>query len=162
MALAFRFLLVMMLAVAALSVAQADETSVRAAIDKFAQGDGYEAIDSAIDALQATGDPLAATALNALSDGKLVLRKDDSKIFVLDSTDTKLLDPVTGEAAGDVGTSTIEKLKIKNSIRRKIATALSGMTLMSKDKSVRLSAVETIFASADRSEEHTSELQSPC
>ncbi len=149
MALASRCLLVMMLILVGFGTAFADEASVRAAIGKFSQGDGYQTIDAAIDALQVTGDPLAATALNALSDGKLVLRKDDGKVFILDSTDTKLLDPVTGEAAADIGTYTIEKLKIKNSIRRKIATALSGMTLMAKDKSVRLSAVETIFASAD-------------
>ena len=129
--------------------ARADEASVRAAISKFAEGNGYASIEGAIDALGATGDPLATNSLNALNDGLLVLRKDDSQIFITDAAGMKLIDPVTGEAVGDVAGATLEKLKIKNSIRRKIATALSGMTLLAKDRKVRLEAANTIFASAD-------------
>jgi urea transport system permease protein len=129
--------------------ANADEASVRAAISKFAEGNGYASIESAIDALGATGDPLATNSLNALNDGLLVLRKDDGQIFITDAAGAKLIDPVTGETVGDAAGATLEKLKIKNSIRRKIAMALSGMTLLAKDRKVRLEAANTIFASAD-------------
>ncbi len=140
-------MLAMLLCMAGLG--KADEAAVRAAIAKFAEGNGYASIEAGIDALGATADPQAATALNALNDGLLVLRKDDGKIFVTDAGGTKLMDPVTGEAVGEAAGATIEKLKIKNSIRRKIATALSGMTLLAKDRSVRMQAASTIFASAD-------------
>jgi urea transport system permease protein len=144
-----RLLLMLAALVCTAGLGKADEASVRAAISKFAEGKGYVSIEAGIDALGATADPLAATALNALNDGLLVLRKDDVKIFVTDIAGTKLFDPVTGEAAGDAAGATIEKLKIKNSIRRKIAAALSGMTLLAKDRTVRLRAADTIFASAD-------------
>jgi urea transport system permease protein len=144
-----RFFLTVIVSIASLSALRADEASVRLAIAKFAEGNGYQSIEAAIDALAATADPLAAPSLNALEKGLLVLRKDDGKIFITDASATKLLDPVTGEPAGETTGTNIEKLKIKNSIRRKIATALSGMTLMSKDRQVRLNAANTIFASAD-------------
>ncbi len=147
--LALRFVLVAMAVVFSTLAARADEASVRAAISKFAEGNGYASIESAIDALSATGDPLATNSLNALNDGLLVLRKDDGQIFITDTAGAKLIDPVTGETVGDTAGATIEKLKIKNSIRRKIATALSGMTLLAKDRKVRLEAANTIFASAD-------------
>ena len=70
--------------------------------------------------------------------GSSSLRKDDGKIFITDAGGSKLLDPSPAKPAGDAAGATIEKLKIKNSIRRKIATALSGMTLMAKDRHVRL------------------------
>jgi urea transport system permease protein len=144
-----RLLLVLGMMVCMSGFSRADEASVRSAIAKFAEGNGYQSIEAGIDALGATADPLAAAALNALNDGRLVLRKDDSKIFITDTSGAKLLDPVTGEAAGETAGASIEKLKIKNSIRRKIATALSGMTLLAKDRNVRLEAADTIFASAD-------------
>ncbi len=127
----------------------AGEVAVRAAIAKLAGGNGYQSIEDGIAALGATGDPAAALSLNALSDGRLVLNKTDNKIYVLDASGAKLLDPVTGGAAGEAAGATLEKLKIKNSIRRKISAALSGMTLLAKDRNVRLRAVQTIFTSAD-------------
>ena len=148
-----RFVTTLILLLAALicmaGSSHADEASVRAALAKFAEGNGYQSIEAGIDALGATGDSAAALSLNALSDGQLVLNKSDNKIYVLDAGGAKLLDPVTGEAAGEAAGATLEKLKIKNSIRRRIAAALSGMTLLARDRNVRLSAAQTIFASAD-------------
>ena len=144
-----RVFLLLALLLCATGVGQADEAAVRAAIAKFAEGKGYASIEAGVDALGATADPMAATALNGLNDGLLVLRKDDGKIFLTDAAGTTLLDPVTGESAGEAAGAVIEKLKIKNSIRRKIAAALSGMTLMAKERSVRMQAASTIFASAD-------------
>jgi urea transport system permease protein len=136
---------------------RAAEVDVRAAVAKFAEGRGYQSIEAAVDMLGATGDPAAALALNALSDGQLVLSKADSQIYVLDKAGIKLLDPVTGETADDVAGKTLEKLKIKNSTRRKISTALSGMTLLSRDRNIRLTATQTIFLTADANQLHVLE-----
>jgi urea transport system permease protein len=136
---------------------RAAEVDVRAAVAKFAEGRGYQSIEAAVDMLGATGDPAAAFALNALSEGQLVLSKADSKVYVLDKTGIKLLDPVTGETADDVAGKTLEKLKIKNSTRRKISTALSGMTLLSRDRNIRLTATQTIFLTADANQLHVLE-----
>jgi urea transport system permease protein len=132
--------------------AAADEAAVRAALGKLSADAGYPAIEAMIGELAASGEPKAALALNALSDGKLVVRKDDGSVFIIDAAGVKLLDPVTGEAAGQTAGATLDKVKIKNSIRRKVAAALSGLTLMAKDKAVRLRAAETIFTTADVSQ----------
>jgi urea transport system permease protein len=132
--------------------AAADEAAVRAALGKLSADAGYPAIEAMIGELAASGEPKAALSLNALSGGKLVVRKDDGAVFILDAAGVNLLDPLTGEAAGEASGATLEKVKIKNSIRRKVAAALSGLTLMAKDKAVRLRAAETIFTTADVSQ----------
>jgi urea transport system permease protein len=147
--LAKRFLILIVLAFAAANAALADEAALRAALAKFNDGEGYAGIEAGVDALGATGDPAAAATLNALSEGLLVKRKSDGAIFITDASGLKLVDPVTGTDAGTTTAADVEKLKIKNSIRRKIGAALSGMTLMSPDRATRLRAAETIFLSAD-------------
>jgi urea transport system permease protein len=129
--------------------AAADEAAVRTALDKLSADAGYPAIETMIGELAVSGEPRAALSLNALSEGKLVVRKDDGGIFILDASGAKLLDPVTGDEAGEAAGAALEKVKIKNSIRRKIAAAMSGLTLMAKDRAVRLRAIDTIFTTAD-------------
>lgn len=145
----FLFLLIL---AGAFNSARADEASIRAALAKFNEGEGFAAIEAGIEALGATGDPAAAAALNALSGGLLVKRKADGAIFITDASGTKLIDPATGADAGTAVAADFEKLKIKNSIRKKITAALSGMTLMSPDRATRLKAADTIFQSADASQ----------
>ena len=152
----FRALLRIVLFTALLSVglasARADEAAARAALGKLSADASYPAIEAMIGELAVSGEPRSALALNALSDGKLVVRKDGGAVFILDASGAKLLDPLTGEPAADAAGAALEKVKIKNSIRRKVAAALSGLTLMAKDKAVRLRAAETIFTTADVSQ----------
>jgi urea transport system permease protein len=130
----------------------ADEAAVRAALAKLPADTSYPAVEKMIAELAAKGDPLAEPALKGLSEGRLVVRKDDGAVLLTDKGGTKLFDPVTGDEVGEAAGATIEKVKIKNSIRRSIAAALSGLTLMAKDARVRLRAAETIFTGADVSQ----------
>jgi urea transport system permease protein len=144
-----RLLAILLLLSASIAASRADEAAVRAALGKLSSDASYPAIEAMIGELAASGEPQAALSLNALSGGKLVVRKDAAGIFILDASGAKLLDPVTGDEAGDASGASLEKVKIKNSIRRKIAAAMSGLTLMAKDQAVRLRAVDTIFTTAD-------------
>ncbi len=81
--------------------------------------------------------------------GLLVKRKSDGAVFIIDGSGAQLIDPATGADAGSAIASDFEKLKIKNSVRKKISAALSGMTLMAPDRATRLRAADTIFLSAD-------------
>ena len=132
-------------------VARADEAGVRATIAKFADAADYAAIEAVIAELGASGDPLAARSLNALSDGRLVVRVDDRAVLIAETVGAKemLVDPVNGDTVAEAAGVAVEKVKIKNSIRRSIAAALSGLTLMAKDPAVRLAAAEQIFAKPD-------------
>ncbi len=134
------------------SSAFADDASMKAALAKFSEGEGYAAVEAGIEALGTTGDPTAATVLNALEAGLLVKRRSDGAIFIMNKSGTTLKDAATGADAGAADPAAFEKIKIKNSIRKKITAALSGMTLLSPDRQTRLKAAATIFASADTSQ----------
>ena len=109
------------------AASSADEAAVRTALRKLSADASYPAIEAMIGELAASGEPQAALSLNALSDGKLVVRKDDGAVFILDVSGAKLLDPVTGDEAGDASGAALEKVKIKNSIRRKIAAGFESL-----------------------------------
>jgi len=145
----FGFILIVL---AITPAARGDETKVREIIARFATATDYSEIERVIDDLGALGDPLAALSLNALNDGNLVVRKDDSAVLVSESRGGKavLADPVTGEFVADAVGVAVDKVKIKNSIRRKIAAVVSGLTLMANDPAVRMAAAEQIFAKPDR------------
>ena len=58
-----------------------------------------------------------------------------------------MTDPLTGKAAGEEPKSNFEKIKVNNGLRRSIRDALGNLTLMSKDRTVRLNAAQTILQS---------------
>jgi len=86
-----------------------------------------------------------------LSDGLLQVRESDGAVFVISGEGdlAGLLDPVTLEPAGTAAESELRKVKVKNSIRRMIADAVSGLTLRARDPVVRMQAAETIFSRPD-------------
>jgi len=129
--------------------AVAQETDLRPIIGEFAQAKKFKDVEAVIEKLGKTGDPQAATSLRALSDGQLKVRTSDGSVFIL--RNGAAFDPVTGEKV-DAGTddpASFKKVRVKNSLRRKIAEVLSGLTLKSPSKARRMSAAATIFEGAD-------------
>ena len=124
-------------------------------IAEFAQAKSFKKVEAVIDKLGATGDPAVAPALRALSEGNLKYRKSDDAVLIVEEVGgaLSLRDPLTGEKvdAADAAAKDFKKVKVKNSLRRKIAAVLSGITLQSKDISRRLAGAETIFRSSDAS-----------
>jgi urea transport system permease protein len=86
-----------------------------------------------------------------LIEGLLQVRESDGAVFIIrgSGASVELLDPVSLESAGTVAESELRKVKIKNSIRRQIADAVSGLTLRAKDPAVRLEAAATLFSRPD-------------
>jgi urea transport system permease protein len=130
------------------SQARADEAQIRDIIAKFAGAKGFSAVEEIIDELAATGDPAAVPALRGLSDGMLQVGGDGSVVIV---NGNRQLDPVSLEPV-ETAVDAPSKIKIKNSIRRKIAEVLSGLTLSAADPRVRRRAADTIFVSGDISQ----------
>ena len=126
---------------------------IRPIISEFAAAKSFKKVEAVIDKLAAAGDPAAAVSLRALSEGRLKFKKDDGSVFITieDAGEFALQDPLTGDAVPTDGATAkdFKKVKVKNSIRRKIAAVLSGMTLQAKDKSQRLAGAETIFNTSD-------------
>ena len=60
--------------------------------------DDYSETDAGISAVAESGDPRAATIIEALQDGRLLFSAEQKKVFYKDA-DGKLFDAVTGAAA---------------------------------------------------------------
>lgn len=110
-------------------------------------GGNFQENQKQVEALAKTGDPKIVPALEALSEGDLYQRKADGTVFIVKpaGANFKLVDALTGEAAGEEAKAALEKVKVNNGLRRVIRAALSGLTLMSPDVNVRLQAASTIL-----------------
>lgn len=134
------------------SPASSETASLETIIADFATAKKFKQVEVVIDRLGALGDPRAAIVLTALSEGELKTRKDTQAVVIEDkSSGTVVLrDPVTGEALPESGAlPALKKVKIKNSLRRKISAVLSGLTLRAASVETRLESAATIFESSD-------------
>ena len=104
-----------------------------------------------IDEIAATGDARAVQILEALGEGDLQQMKSDDRIvrIVKEGRKSTAFDALTGEALGEIGRRDASKIKVNNSLRRTIASAIGRMTLMSPDRALRLQAAEQALKTAD-------------
>jgi urea transport system permease protein len=102
-----------------------------------------------IQAIAATGDPKVVPALEALAAGDLYFRKSDGAVFMTKpaGANFSLIDPLTGEVSGEEAKGALTKIKVNNNLRRAIRSALGGLTLLSPDRTVRLSAADAVLKS---------------
>ena len=126
----------------------ADATAAQ--VDALGQG-GFPEREAAVNALVATGDARVVAVLQALSDGTLYIRKSDSKVVIgaKAAGGLALKEPLDGSDLGTVATSDVDKIKVNNGLRGKIRTAVGQMTLLSTDRTVRLSAAQSVLKTAD-------------
>ena len=143
-----RFFSLIFLLIAFAAPAFAQGTDPKPLIDQLGKADFNQA-ETIVNQIAATGDTRVVPALQAFSDGDLYVRKSDGAVFIGKSSDAgyALADPLTGADAGQAGRSAVTKIKINNNLRRVIRSALGGLTLMSPDRSVRLSAADAILKS---------------
>lgn len=130
--------------------AQGDTESLRPLINALADGK-FKETEKQIGDLAATGNPAVAPALEALSEGDLYFRKSDKQVFITKKAGKgyALTDPLTLESAGEAGSREVSKIKVNNSLRRVIRSALGSLTLMAADPKVRKAAAEAVFKAKD-------------
>ncbi|UIJ72285.1 urea ABC transporter permease subunit UrtB [Aurantimonas sp. HBX-1] len=130
--------------------ASAQDGDAAAIIQKFGGKQSFADTEAVIDELAATGNADVAPALRALGDGSLYWRKGDERVFIGRGSDpVTLLDPLTGAEVGTAPAGDLTKVRIKNSIRNDISTALGSLTLGSPDPAQRLRAASTLFSDGD-------------
>jgi urea transport system permease protein len=100
-----------------------------------------------ISELASTGDARIVPALEAFAEGDLYARKSDNMVFIgkAKGANFKLTETVTGAEVGDAPKATVTKIKVNNNLRRAIRAAIGGLTLLSPDKALRLSAADAIL-----------------
>ena len=140
---AIALLFLLALATTTPTVAQTDDATLRPLIDALAPGNFRER-EAAAAALAATGDSRAATVLQALLEGDLLVLEDTNQVVL--SSDDGLVDPVTGAAVTAADT---DKVRVNNGLRRALRALIGQLTLMSDDASTRLSAAQSILRDAD-------------
>ena len=118
-------------------------------IDQFSEARNFGQTEKLVEALAATGDIAVLPALRALSNGDLYYREDDGAVFITrkgsSSRNLVLIDPLTGAEAGERSKRDLEKVKVNNNLRRSIDAAIAGLTLMSPDRTIRLSAARAMM-----------------
>lgn len=128
--------------------AQAQDTPVNIPASIAALGEAsLRELTQIVTDLASTGDTAVIPVLNALGTGNLYV--DDTSGRIVIQTGSAISDPLTGEVIELGADADLSRIRVNNGLRRDIATAVSGMTLMSDNPATRLSAAQAFQSAAD-------------
>ena len=116
-----------------------------AVVAKLASADSDEKI-AAIGVLVASGEPRAATVLQALADGEV--QSAGGRVLIVRGESA--IDAATGAAVAPLPGQR-EDVVVNNRVRREIESALAALRLLSPDRSMRMGAVKELAAGIDES-----------
>ena len=119
------------------------------ALAKFTTDEFDDTIDG-INAVAASGNPLAATLIQALQDGRLLYSAAEKKVYIK-TTDDKVLDAETGKPIAGKLPDDADNVRLNNRLRNVIDAALGSLTLMAPDADKRYDAAQAVFKSRDAS-----------
>ncbi|MCB9992845.1 MAG: urea ABC transporter permease subunit UrtB [Hyphomicrobiaceae bacterium] len=130
--------------------AQTLSEAAAALVQKLPDG-SYSDRAEVVTQLAATGESDLAPLLQALRDGDLYVVNADKRVVIAErkGSNYEISDPISGAALGEVGQRDAEKIKVNNSLRRTIDSAMGQLTLMSPDPANRRAAAENILKTAD-------------
>jgi urea transport system permease protein len=126
--------------------AQVDDATFAPLVDALALGN-FRDKEAAADALAATEDPRAFAVLQTLLDGDMYVDEATGKVLLGDGAGA--IDPVTGAVFAGAADLELERVRVNNGLRRALRTDIGQLTLMSDDRSTRLSAAQSVLRDAD-------------
>jgi urea transport system permease protein len=134
------------------SADSAGDAGLQSLVDALGTGD-FEQTGNAIRALAATGDARAAGILGRLADGGLYVVKADASVVAAEreADGFKVSNALTGAPLEPLPQAALERIKINNSLRRDLATAIGSLTLTSGNVAERSKAAESILKNRDAS-----------
>jgi len=109
--------------------------------------DNFDDTSHAIEALALSGNKQAEPTISALQDGNLFVAPDQTTLLI--KTDSGFVNARTGEKVADVNEDDLAPVRINNSVRRALESAMGTLTLFSPDPAARASAAEAVFKSHD-------------
>jgi urea transport system permease protein len=125
--------------------AQSNTQTYEAALAGFTR-DSFNDTDKAINAVAASGSPLALQVIEALQDGRLLFTSD--RVFIKDKSGA-ILDAASGKPAANGLPADAKPVRLINRLRRSVEAALGGLTLMSSDPARRYEAAQAVFKSRE-------------
>jgi len=131
--------------------AEAEEGALAAETLSLLASDNFADKAQAVERLAERGDALAKRLLGHMAEGELVMKKGESRLLIgiLAGRDYQVSDALTGEALGTLSRREVDKVKVNNALRGKIASVLAAMDLKHPDSAVRLAAVEQLIERPD-------------
>jgi urea transport system permease protein len=130
-----------------LPYASARAAGLDEALAHFTAGD-YDETANGINAVAASGDPRAATILQALQNGQLMFSAEQKKVYIQDA-DNKLTDAATDAVVPGDPPADLDTVNINNRMRGLIDAALGALTLLSPDPQKRFASAQAVFKSRE-------------
>ena len=110
--------------------------------------DDFSDTAEAINAVAASGNPLAAQVVEALQANRLQFSASDKKVFIK-TKDGALLDAATGKPVAGAPPADIDNVRLNNRLRGVLDAAIGSLTLMAPDAGRRYEAAQAVFKSRD-------------
>jgi urea transport system permease protein len=112
--------------------------------------DSFDQTIEGINAVAASGNPLAARVIAALQEGRLLFSAESKRVFIRDQSD-QLIDAATGQSAAGALPTDLAPVRLNNRLRRIVEAALGSLTLLAPDPGRRLEAAQAVLRSKDPS-----------
>jgi urea transport system permease protein len=120
---------------------------LKEALTRFT-ADDFSETSTGISEVAESGDPRAATIIEALQAGRLEFSAERKAVYYKDASD-RLIDAATGQPAAGDPPADLAPVRLNNRLRRGIDAAIGGLTLMSADPEKRYAAAQAVFKSRD-------------
>jgi urea transport system permease protein len=137
----------------AFSVVAGSVTARAAGLDNalahFTADDFSETI-AGINEIAASGSPRAEAIIRALQDGQLMFSAERKAVYIKTESG-KLVDAASGQPIAGDPPADVDVVRVNNRLRGAIDAALGGLTLLSKNPSVRYDAALAVFKSRQAS-----------
>ena len=111
--------------------------------------DSFDDTIEGINAVATSGNPLAASVIGALQEGRLLFSADSKRVFIREAPSDRLIDAATGEPVASSTPSDLAPVRLNNRLRRIVEAALGGLTLMAPDPGKRFEAAQAVLKSKD-------------
>jgi urea transport system permease protein len=111
--------------------------------------DSFDDTIEGINAVATSGNPLAASVIGALQEGRLLFSADSKRVFIREASSDRLIDAATGEPVAGSAPSDLAPVRLNNRLRRIVEAALGGLTLMAPDAGKRFEAAQAVLKSKD-------------
>jgi len=111
--------------------------------------DSFDDTIEGINAVATSGNPLAASVIGALQEGRLLFSADSKRVFIREPPSDRLIDAATGEPVAGSAPSDLAPVRLNNRLRRIVEAALGGLTLMAPDAGKRFEAAQAVLKSKD-------------
>src|SRR5262249_9691163 len=117
------------------------------ALDHFT-ADSFDDTIEGVSGVVASGNPLAATVIGALQEGRLFFSAEGKRVFFRDKSD-RLIDAATGAPLAGDEPADLSPVRLNNRLRRIVEAALGSLTLLAPDPGKRLEAAQAVLRSND-------------